>query len=131
MKKYKLPAFILLLSITACKPALKPDNLYGAWKYIKVENPNETPPDSVSRSTLQEESPSIRFSKRDSLTIVWGGKILSHGKFMIDGMNIRYSEILPGGKTRTFPFYVSEITDKELIFETLGEEGTKVTAVKE
>jgi hypothetical protein len=131
MKNYKLPAFILTLLLTACKPALKPDKLYGTWKYIKVENPNETPPDSVSKSTLQEESPSIRFSKGDSLTIVWGGKTLSHGNFVIDGMNIRYSEILPGGKTRTFPFYVSEITDKELIFETLGEEGTKVTAIKE
>ncbi|WP_183577512.1 hypothetical protein HDF18_11120 [Mucilaginibacter sp. X5P1] len=131
MKKYKLPAIILMLLIAACKPALKPENLYGTWKYIKVENPNETPPDSVSKSTLQEESPSIRFSKGDSLTIVWGGKILSHGTFVLDGINIRYTEILPGGKTRTFPFYVSEITDKELIFETLGEEGTRVTAVKE
>jgi hypothetical protein len=131
MKNYKLPAFILLLSLAACKPALKPDNLYGTWKYIKVENPNETPPDSVSRSTLQEESPSIRFTKGDSLIIIWGGKLLSHGKFVIDGMNISYTEALPGGKTHTFPFYVSEITDKELIFETLGEEGTKVTAVKE
>ncbi|SDS38730.1 hypothetical protein SAMN05216490_1064 [Mucilaginibacter mallensis] len=131
MKRYKLPAVILLLLIAACKPAVKPENLYGTWKYIKVENPNETPPDSVSKSTLQEESPSIRFSKGDSLTIVWGGKILSHGTFVLDGMNIRYTEILPGGKTRTFPFYVSEITDKELIFETLGEEGTRVTAVKE
>jgi hypothetical protein len=131
MKNYKLPAFILVLLITACKPALKPDSLYGTWKYIKVENPNETPPDSVSKSTLQEESPSIRITQGDSLTIIWGAKILSHGKFVIDGMNIRYTEILPGGKTRTFPFYVSEITDKELIFETLGEEGTKVTAVKE
>lgn len=131
MKNYKLPAFILTLLLTACKPALKPNNLYGTWKYIKVENPNETPPDSVSKSTLQEESPSIRFSKGDSLTIVWGGKLLSHGKFVIDGMNIRYTEILPGGKTRAFPFYVSEITDKELIFETLGEEGTRVTAVKQ
>ncbi len=131
MKKYKLPAIILMLLIAACKPALKPENLYGTWKYIKVENPNETPPDSVSKSTLQEESPSIHFTKGDSLTIIWGGKLLSHGKFVLDGMNIRYTEILPDGKTRTFPFYVSEITDKELIFETLGEEGTRVTAVKE
>jgi len=50
---------------------------------------------------------------------------------VLDGMNIRYTEILPGGKTRTFPFFVSKITDKDLIFETLGEEGTMVTAMKE
>jgi len=131
MKRYKLPAVILLLLIAACKPAVKPENLYGTWKYIKVENPNETPPDSVSKSTLQEETPSIRFSKGDSLTIVWGGKILSRGQFIINGMNLQYYEILPGGKIRTFPFYVSELTDKEIVFETLGEEGTRVTAVKQ
>jgi hypothetical protein len=131
MKKYKLPAIIMLLLIAACKPGVKPADLYGTWKYIKVENPNETPPDSVSKTDLQEQSPSIRFSKGDSLVIIWGGKTLSRGKFVLDGMNIRYSEVLPGGKTRTFPFYISKITDKDLVFETLGEEGTKVTAVKE
>jgi hypothetical protein len=121
----------MLLLIAACKPTVKPADLYGTWKYVKVENPNETPPDSVSKTDLQEQFPSIRFSKDDSLIIIWGGKILSRGKFVLDGMNIRYSEILPGGKTRTFPFYISKITDKDLVFETLGEEGTRVTAVKE
>jgi len=129
--KYKLPALILLLLLTSCRSAIKPDSLYGTWKYIKVSNPNETPPDSVSSYDLQQQSPSIRFTKDNSLVIIWGGKILSHGKFVLDGMNIRYTEIMPGGKTRTFPFFVSKITDKDLIFETLGEEGTMVTAMKE
>jgi hypothetical protein len=80
---------------------------------------------------LQEQSPNIRFTKNDSLVITWGGKILSHGKFTIDGNNISYKEDLTDGKSRTFPFYVSKITPKDLIFETLGEEGTRVTAVKE
>jgi hypothetical protein len=131
MTKYTLPAIFVLLLLAACKPAITLENLYGTWKYIKVENPNETPPDSVSKYDLQEQSPNITFTKQDSLKIIWGGKLLSHGKFTIDGHNIQYTEILPGGKTRTFPFWVSEITAKDLIFETTGEEGTRVTAVRE
>jgi hypothetical protein len=131
MTKYKLPAIFLLLLLASCKPFMTPDSLYGTWKYTKVENPNQTPPDSVSKSDLQEQVPYISFTKQDSLKIIWGGKLLSHGKFTIDGHNIQYTEILPGGKTRTFPFWVSKITAKDLIFETSGEDGTRVTAVKE
>jgi len=130
MKKYTLPFIAILFFIAACKPAIKPADLYGTWKYIKVENPNETPPDSVGHEALVEAGPSIRFTKSDSLIITWGGKVLSQGKFNIAASNIQYTEDLPGGKTRQFPFYISKITDKDLIFETLGEEGTRVTAVK-
>jgi hypothetical protein len=129
--KNKLPAILLLLLLAACKPALKPTDLYGTWKYTKVENPNQARPDSVPGYELQAQSPNIRFTNADSLIITWGGKVLSHGKFIIDGKNIQYTEVMPGGKTRTFPFYVSKITAKDLIFETLGDDGTRVTAVKE
>jgi hypothetical protein len=46
-------------------------------------------------------------------------------------MNIRIKENLPAGTTRAFPFWVSELTDKEIVFATLGQDGSKVTAVKE
>ena len=131
MTKYKLPAIFLLLLLASCKPFMTPDSLYGTWKYTKVENPNQTPPDSVSKYDLQEQAPYITFTKQDSLKIIWGGKLLSHGKFTIDGHNIQYTEILPDGKSRTFPFWVSKITAKDLIFETSGEDGTRVTAVRE
>jgi hypothetical protein len=130
MIKYSFPALFLLALLAACKPALKSADLTGTWKYVKVENPNQTPPDSVSKYDLQEQSPSIRFTSADSLVIVWGGKILSHGTFTIVGSNIQYTEILPGGKTRSFPFYVSQVTGSNLVFETLGTDGTRVTAVK-
>lgn len=129
MMKY-LPAILLLFTLSACKPNLKPESLYGTWKYIKVENPNETPPDSVGHEALQEASPSVRITPKDSLIITWGGQILSEGVFTIDHQNIKYTEDIPGGK-RTFPFYVSKIDDKNMVFETLGEQGTRVTAVKE
>jgi hypothetical protein len=126
--RYYLFCFVILLS--ACKPTIKPADLYGTWKYIKVENPNETPPDSVSHDDLAQQSPYIKFTTTDSLIIIWGGKLLSHGKFTIEGNNIQYKEDMPGGKSRSFPFYISKIDSKNLVFETLGEEGTRVTAVR-
>jgi len=130
MLKYNLPLVVLLLLIASCKPALDPADLYGSWKYIKVSNPNQTPPDSVGHDELLQDDPSIRFTKDDSLIIVWSGKVLSHGKFTIDHQNISYTEELPGGKSRTFPFYVTKLTDKDMVFETLGEDGTRVTALR-
>jgi hypothetical protein len=128
--KYILPFIICLFLIGACKPALTPSDLYGTWKYLKLENPNQTPPDSVSHDELLKAAPSIKFTAKDSLIITWSGKVLSHGTFTIDKQNISYTEDIPGGK-RKFPFYVSKIDGKNIVFETLGEEGTRVTAVKE
>lgn len=129
--KFKLPFIALVIIISSCKPAIKSADLYGTWKYLKVENPNSTPPDSVSHNELLLQSPYIKFTKSDSLIITWGGKMLSHGKFKMDGNNISYTENLPDGSSRTFPFYISKIDGKNLVFETLGEQGTRVTAVKE
>ena len=129
--KDKLLYIILVVMIVSCKPAIKSATLYGTWKYLKVDNPNSTPPDSVSKDELLVQAPFIKFTESDSLIIVWGGKVLSHGKFHMEGNNISYKEDLPGGSSRTFPFYVSKIDGKYLVFETLGEQGTRVTAVKE
>ncbi|MDB5115396.1 MAG: hypothetical protein JWQ79_888 [Mucilaginibacter sp.] len=124
--------FIAIASLlAACKPAVKPENLYGKWKYIKVQNPNANPPDSLTSMQLREESPYIQFTTQDSLFIYWNTKILSRGTFSLDGRNIQYKEILADGKTREFPFYVTELTDKRLIFSTKGADGSEVTALKE
>ena len=129
--------YIILISVavslffSSCGISIKPENLYGKWKYVKVENPNASPPDSVSSGDLAAQEPSIEFSKNNDLTIVWGGKVLSHGKFRTEGQNIEYTETLTDGKTRTFPFWVSKLTDKDLVFETKGADGSRVTAVRE
>ena len=130
MIKLILPIFFIL-AISSCKSSLNANELYGKWKYVKVENPNANPPDSVESSELQRQSPSIQFSKNNELVITWGGKVLSHGKFKTEGQNIQYTETLPDGKTREFPFWVSKLTDKDLVFETKGVDGSRVTAVKE
>ena len=131
IKTKLLIVVIALFVISSCKQKpIQHEALLGKWKYVKVENPNSHPPDSVSATELEIESPYIKFSKDDSMMIWWGGKVLSHGTFKLDGSNIQVKEILDGGKTRDFPFIVSRLTDKDLVFETSGEEGTKVTAVK-
>jgi hypothetical protein len=120
---------IALLLFSSCRTAIKPDDLYGKWRYLKVENTNGA--DSVRHSELEIEKPYIEFSKNDSMHIWWGGKVLSHGTFKVEGSNIRVKEILADGKTRDFPFWVSKLTDKDLVFESNGEDGSRVTAVKE
>ena len=116
---------------TACGPSLNPDNLYGKWTYTKLESPGANPPSAEPDWKLQMDKPSIEFSKNNELTIYWGGKVLSHGTFTIDGKNIRYKQVLADGRTNEFPFYVTQFDGKEMVFETLGKEGSRVTAVKE
>ena len=123
--------FFAALLFSACKPAIKPGDLYGKWNYTKLEKPNANPPSVEPDWKLKIEKPYIEFSKNNDLIIMWGGKILSHGKFITDGKNIRYTESLPDGKTREFPFWVMKLTDKEIVFETLGQDGSMVTATKQ
>ncbi len=123
-------AIIALLLFSSCQKAIKPETLYGKWKYVKVENTDIRSTNNVTPEELESESPYIQFSKNDSLMIWWGGRVLTHGTYKLDGNNILVKEILDGGKTREFPFIVSNLDDKNLIFETQGDESARVTAVK-
>ncbi len=123
---------MLLFAISSCKHVLKPENLYGKWVYTKVENPySPNPPDTVSAQNLAENKPYIVLSKNGDLIMIWGGKLLSHGKYKIDGVNISYTESLAGGKSRTFPFWIKEVTANKIIFETKDDDAVRVTARKE
>ena len=121
-----------LMLLLSCKQKIKlsPAQLYGKWNYIKVENQNSHPPDSVKSDELKIQKPYLLVSK-DSLQLWWGGGILSKGTYTLSGDSIVYKEVLPGGQTRVFPFIVSKLTAKDIIFETTGEDGSFVTAVKE
>lgn len=135
LNKINMPKKILFITlimagIASCKTAVSPKNLYGRWQYIKVEHPNANPPDSVSNHDLAYAAPFIQFSKNDSLLMVWSGSVLSKGKFHTDGNNIRYTEDLPDGTKREFPFWVIKLTDQEIVFETTVEEKSRVTAVR-
>lgn len=120
-----------LLCLTACTNRVNPEALYGDWKYIKIDHPQgDGLTDTISTDTLMAKAPFITFSKNNELKITWGGKILSQGKFTISGDNINFTENLAGGQTRTFPFYVSKLDEKSIVFETLGKDGSRVTAIK-
>jgi hypothetical protein len=131
IKNYLIAGAAALTLFGSCKNTIKPDALYGKWKYVKIENTSVSSTNNVTSEQLESEEPYIRFSKNDSLLIWWGGKVLSHGSYKIDGDKIQVKEILADGKTREFPFIVSKLDDKNLIFETTGDDGAKVTTVKE
>lgn len=115
------------LFLLSCSSSVDPRELYGEWEYVKILNVR-SPEESTTKEEIAEESPSIRFSENNDLVIMWGGKQLSHGKFRIEGNMIRYTENLPDGKTREFPFLISELTEDKLVFETMENQATRVTA---
>ncbi|WP_184549624.1 hypothetical protein [Mucilaginibacter sp. FT3.2] len=130
MKHSFLLLAVALLFITACKPSVSTSALTGKWKYVKVEHPNASPPDTMRKAELDEVVPYIQFTPEMKFLIVWGGKFLSHGTFTLDGGNMNMVEKLPDGKTRNFVFTVSELTEDKIIFETIGVDGSKVTALR-
>ena len=91
---------------------------------------NFNPPDSLSSTELAMEKPSIVFYSDSNLLIHWGGKQLSHGTYKMDGKMIRYTESLEGGRKREFPFLIKELGEKELVFETMEQNYTRIKAKK-
>lgn len=130
MIKNILLTAIAALMLSSCIKYVKREDLYGKWKYIKVGNPH-VESDSVSSAQLEMEEPCIMFSKNDSMMIWWGGKVLSHGTYKLDGETIHVKEVLDSAKTRNFNFYILKLEGKNLEFETIGNDGTRVVAVKQ
>jgi hypothetical protein len=130
MKLKFLALFVCVACFISCKPSVNPGGLYGKWDYIKIEHPQGDPPD-ISADELKRQGASVEFSKDNTFVIMWGGKVLSHGKFTADGDKIMINEDLPDGTTRSFPFYITKASDTELVFETKTGTNAKVTAVKE
>lgn len=120
------------IAITSCKHAIDPKMLVGKWNYVKIENPySPNPPDTVSTKELAEKVPYIRLSQNGVLLMMWDHKVLSHGTYKVVDGNISYTEQIADGKTRTFPFWIKQLTDKEIIFETKEDDAIRVTAKKE
>lgn len=119
---------IIPLLLISCTGKISKEDLYGKWSYTRVQNFN--PADSLSSAELQREKPVIVFSADSNLQIEWGGKTLSHGTYRMDGKMIRYTEMLEGGRKRSFPFLIKELEKNKLIFETMEQNPTRVTAVR-
>ena len=118
----------LLLCFSSCNNSIEQENLLGRWNYIKVVNAD--PEDITSNEELKQASPAIMFTETNDLTMEWGGKQLSKGKYKLDGKMIRYTESLEGGRTREFPFLISKLSDNELVFQTMEKNYTVVTAIR-
>ena len=131
MKRYTVFSMVIILMFAACKSAVKPAMLYGKWKYIKVLHPDKDPPDSVRAEDLNYYKPYIQFDAPDKFLIMWGSKVLSHGTFTTANQNIEIKEDLPDGQTRAFAFWVTKLTDKEIVFQNITDDKSKVTAIKE
>ena len=130
-KTLTIITFLIATVLSACTGGINAGILYGKWNYVKVGVPNSSPPDTVTHAELDENKPFINFSKNSQFNIIWGGKILSHGTYELSGSNIKVKEVLDGGKTRDFQFYVSDLTNRSITFETTGQGGSRVTALKE
>lgn len=130
----EISVWAILLGISlffnACSGAVSADQLYGEWKYIKVESPNQRPPYSMPEEEIRADNPSIRFTKQNDLIIFWGGKILSNGKFRMEHDMIRYKENLEGGLSREFPFIIREISKDKIVFETMSNDISRITAIR-
>lgn len=124
---------IIIIITSSCKHGTDPKMLIGKWNYIKVENPySPNPPDTVSANEIADNAPYILFTDKGTLLMMWGNKVLSHGTYKIgDNDNISYTEQMPHGKKRTFPFWIKELTDKQITFETKEDDAVRVTAIKE
>lgn len=121
---------ILAVTLYACKHSIKPKKLYGKWRYVKVESPRN-PEENLSDDEVARANPFIEFTESGDLVMTWEGKRLSYGKFRVEGALIRYSENLPGGQKREFPFLVSRLTDDEIVFETMNQDPVRVTAKRQ
>lgn len=130
MKIKLLLLFAFACFALSCSSPVKPGALYGKWQYVKIEHPHTNAPD-IAADELKKQAASIEFSSNNTFVIMWGGKILSHGKFATEDRKILIKEELPDGTTRSFPFYISELTAREIVFETKSGMYSKVTAVKE
>ena len=119
---------IVILFLTSCSNSIKPEDLYGRWNYVKVDN--KDPQDTLPKGELELQSPAIIFNKDHTLIIEWGGKQLSSGNFQMDGRMIRYTEDLPNNQKREFPFLIKSLSEKELVFQTMEQKSTVVRAVK-
>jgi hypothetical protein len=129
-KIYLFFALTAAILFSSCVPSVDPEELYGQWNYIKVEDLKGYPPEVMPAEQLAEQKPSIRFSTDHKLVITWGGKTLSQGTFRISGMQIMYKEKMPDGKIREFPFLVNELDDNQIVFQTLGDDPSRVTATR-
>ena len=126
--------YLLLLCysvlIPGCSRSVDQMSLIGKWDYVRIENLNAQSEDSTTAEDLKIAKPYIQFTAENKVQIIWDGKVLSSGTYRLDGQMIRYQENLPGGRKREFPFLVNSLSEEKIVFQTMSNENTRVTALK-
>ena len=122
---------IVFIFFAACKPSVTPETLYGKWNYTRLEKPDAHPATVEPDWKLKLEKPYVLFLKNNEMQMWWSGELFAHGKFRVEDNAIWFKQVLDGGQTREFPFHIIELKDKTMVFETSGEDGSKVTVVKQ
>lgn len=130
MRQYMIPILSYFMLLNGCNYFTSQKDIIGEWKYIEVKTLHGDPKDEVSEDELKSLSPSIVFSKQGDLKIIWDKKLLSSGKYILEGNIIRFTEKLPDGKTRQFPFLIVDLDSHTLKFQTMVQDPTIVTAVR-
>jgi hypothetical protein len=130
MKFFPLQCLLLISVISACKSEMNPKLLYGKWKYVKLENPDANPPETMPAFKLQFNHPSIEFTRDNQLIMLWKDSVISHGTYQLEKDQVKFKERLSDGSFREFPLIIKTLTDHQLVFQTNGEDGSRVTAVK-
>ena len=127
--KYLL-LLICYVLIPGCSRSVDQMGLIGKWDYVRIENLNAQSEDSTTAEDLKIAKPYIQFTAENKVQIIWDGKVLSSGTYRLDGQMIRYQENLPGGRKREFPFLVNSLSEEKIVFQTMSNENTRVTALK-
>lgn len=129
-RTFRIFAFCMVLISFSCSSPMETKDLYGEWKYIKVENPNQNPPNTTSEEELAENDPSISFNSKAEMVMIWGNKQLSHGTFKLEYPTISYQERMKDGKIRDIRFLIKKFDKDILVFETMEADAVRVTARK-
>jgi hypothetical protein len=128
MKVNKL-IIIFIFLLAACNSGINKDALIGKWNYKSYAYQNK----SLNKplANIKAQQPYIEFKENGSAAIYSSGKVLSFGKYQLDGKIIRFVEDLPNNQKRKIPFLIIELNENQLIFQTMDAEVKVITAEKE
>jgi hypothetical protein len=127
-KLFKL-SIIFILFLAACNSGINKDALIGRWHYKSYAYQNKSLNKPLVNIAAQQ--PYIEFKEDGTAAIYSSGKVLSSGKYQLEGKIIRFVEDLPNNQTRKIPFLIIELNENQLIFQTMDAEVKVMTAEKE
>lgn len=121
----------LIVSLSACNKQIDKEKLIGKWNYIKVEYLSEDPPIVQEGQELEDKHPYLLLSAEGEAIIFAEDKIISEGKYYLEGDIVRYEEMMEGNIRRKIPFLIKSLEAEKLVFETMDKNTIRITAVKE